>query len=395
VGHLFVIRVEGGRGSYAYHPTLEPGDRLSGVIPGTSGARPLPAFSEALGDDLRRRLEESGLFAKEARAMVNTWRASYFESEGVRVLFVLPQAWTDGFIPLKVSPNPKQTVRVMVGRIELLTAARERLAEDAIRRLEAPDAATREEAFAFLRNQGRYVEPIIRRVLRTTQDERLRALCRRLLAADFVTELRAAIHDATDGRRVLEDPIHVRAQLAGLLREVGQDDEARAEGRAVLDALKGRPAPSCDQHEARHYFRAGARAAEAVGDDREAARWLGQFIRFGSQVASRQDCRSCHGNVGPTEMAWFKDWWVGPKYASHVSRLGEAERAIAAQQAALAKAPGDVAARMMLAYLYAARGERSKAQALWAELERPATPDARAKAPLAADRTRPVASASR
>jgi hypothetical protein len=401
VGHLFVIRVEGGRGNYAYYPTLAPGGRLSGVIPGPSEARPLPAFSEALGDDLCRRLEESGLFAKEARAMVNTWRASYFESEGVRVLFVLPQAWTDGFIPLKVAPSPKQTVRVMVGRIELLTAARERLAEEAIRRLDAPDAATREQAFAFLREQGRYVEPIIRRVLRTTRDERLRTLCRRLLSADFVTELRAAIHDATDGRRLQEDPVHVRAQLAGLLREIGQDEEARAEGRAVLDALRGRPAPPPDQHEARHYFRAGARAAEAVGDDREAARWLGQFIRFGSQVAARQECRSCHqvagDNVSPTGMAWFKDWWAGTRYASHVSRLGpgEAERTIAAQQAALAKAPGDVAARMMLAYLYAARGERSKAQALWAGLERPATPDGRAKPTLAADRTRPAASASR
>ena len=44
-------------------------------------------------------------------------------------------------------------------------------------------------AFAFLREQGRYVEPIIRRVQKTTTDENVRILCRRLLLTDFVTDL--------------------------------------------------------------------------------------------------------------------------------------------------------------------------------------------------------------
>ena len=36
--------------------------------------------------------------------MVNTWRSSYFPTDGVRVLFVLPQSWTDRFIPLHDHP---------------------------------------------------------------------------------------------------------------------------------------------------------------------------------------------------------------------------------------------------------------------------------------------------
>src|SRR6185436_15485600 len=117
-----------------------------------------------------RRLVESGLYEKEARAMVNTWASSYFKTDGVRMLFVLPQSWTDRFIPMRINPAPQQLVRVMVGRMELLDAAREQRAEDAIRQLSSTDPARRERAFEALRAEGRYVEPIIRRTLRTTAD---------------------------------------------------------------------------------------------------------------------------------------------------------------------------------------------------------------------------------
>ncbi len=82
-----------------------------------------------------------------------TWTASYFQTDGVRVLFVLPQSWTDTFIPMPVLPAPQQIVRVMVGRLELLTADRERLAEDAVRNLGGNDASKRQDAFRFLSDQ--------------------------------------------------------------------------------------------------------------------------------------------------------------------------------------------------------------------------------------------------
>jgi hypothetical protein len=43
---------------------------------------------------------------------------------------------------------------------------------------------------------------MIRRTLRTTTDERVRALCRQLLLTDFVTELRTALTDADTGAKV-------------------------------------------------------------------------------------------------------------------------------------------------------------------------------------------------
>ena len=54
--------------------------------------------------------------------MVNTWKNSYFQTDGIRVLFVLPQSWTDAFIPMDIQPQPRKVVRVMVGRLEMLSA---------------------------------------------------------------------------------------------------------------------------------------------------------------------------------------------------------------------------------------------------------------------------------
>ena len=87
------------------------------------------SFSRKAGDAISRELVESGLFEKEARAMVNTWRTSYLETDGIRVLYVLPRIWTDRFIPMKIEPRPTSLVRVMVGRTELLTPERERAAD--------------------------------------------------------------------------------------------------------------------------------------------------------------------------------------------------------------------------------------------------------------------------
>jgi hypothetical protein len=238
IRHVYVIRIENGRGVYRYRPGLRPGWTVSGVIPGMEQAQPLGEFTKSIADDLADRLTASGLFAKEARAMVNTWTSSYFQTDGIRVLFVLPQSWTDAFIPMTVIPKPEKVVRVMVGRIEMLTPEREQLAEAAVRSLADPDAGKRELAFAFLREQGRYVEPIIRRVQKTTTDENVRILCRRLLLTDFVTDLRAAVHNAADGKRLNVDPALLRGHLARLLHELRLDDEASTAAKAAMSRQK-------------------------------------------------------------------------------------------------------------------------------------------------------------
>ena len=76
--HLFVMRVEGGKGVFRYIPDLQPGQSLDHVIPDMQSAEPLADFTSHVSDALAIRLEESGLYAKEARAMVHTWRSRLF-----------------------------------------------------------------------------------------------------------------------------------------------------------------------------------------------------------------------------------------------------------------------------------------------------------------------------
>jgi tetratricopeptide (TPR) repeat protein len=190
-----------------------------------------------------------------------------------------------------------------------------------------------------------------------------------LLLTDFVTELRAAIHNAADGRRLADDPVYMRAQLALLLREVGLTQEAKAEGESVITALRGRPMPTMDKHDARFHLRAYARASEAIGDDRGATQWYDHFINFGSQVANNKDCRGCHRDAGPTDLAWFRDWWAGERYADLRSRLGEMKQALSEQETALREDPSNVATRLKLAYLLEKSGNRTRAAALWSDMK--------------------------
>ena len=71
-----------------------------------------------LRGELKRALIGQGLYADEAEAMLNTWKASYFQKPGLRVFYIVPRQWTDYFLPLEFSV-PARVTRVIVGRIDL------------------------------------------------------------------------------------------------------------------------------------------------------------------------------------------------------------------------------------------------------------------------------------
>lgn len=71
-------------------------------------------------------LERQGLTKAEARSMVETWWTSYFQAPGLRVFWVVPRAATDRILPLEASPAPASTVRVLVGRSEVLRPRQEK-----------------------------------------------------------------------------------------------------------------------------------------------------------------------------------------------------------------------------------------------------------------------------
>lgn len=131
-----------------------------------------PIDVEGLMGLTARMLEEQGLYPKEARAMVATWRESYFESEGLRVLYPLSRAEVDWILPLAVSPAPRESVRVLVGRVDVLTPQAEQAALAALPRLRTADQARE--------HLGRFALPLLRRLGSLAQDEREREHVREL-----------------------------------------------------------------------------------------------------------------------------------------------------------------------------------------------------------------------
>jgi len=103
--------------------------------------------------DLEHVLVEQGLYQEEARAMIETWRDSWFE-DGTRVFYIVPRPAIDAVVPLDIQPEPARIERVFVGRMEVLTAATLGEARQAIRN---NDRAT-------LEKYGRFLEPIAQRI---------------------------------------------------------------------------------------------------------------------------------------------------------------------------------------------------------------------------------------
>lgn len=137
---------------------------------------------DAVLQDLQKILVASGLYEKEAAAMIKTWRDSWFE-EGLRVFYILPRKTTDTILPVKIDPQPPELVRVLVGRAEVITPEMERSVRQQVSLLKDASPTVREEAAQTIRKYGRFSEPILKRLLATESDSKLRASIKKLLAS--------------------------------------------------------------------------------------------------------------------------------------------------------------------------------------------------------------------
>jgi hypothetical protein len=133
-----------------------------------------------LEEELEKALTAEGLYGKEARAMVRTWRDSWFE-DGVRVFYAVPRKITDAVLPIEIDPKPAELVRVLVGRLEILTPGMEAEIRRLVERLGEKSIDARDEATAALRKYGRFAEPLLKRVLAQTSDPEIQARVRSLL----------------------------------------------------------------------------------------------------------------------------------------------------------------------------------------------------------------------
>jgi hypothetical protein len=174
---LFAIWVQGGQMRFAALGDL-PGGEVREVDTATTFTAGVPLedgvsyVKQAVAEALTR----SGLYPKEAQAMVDTWEKSYFRNEGLRILSILPRPVVDMAIPIRIKPEPQQLVRVMVGRVEVLTPESEQLLEKTVAALGSKDSDARKNAEIYLARYGRLREPVLRRVMSVTHQAEVRAL---------------------------------------------------------------------------------------------------------------------------------------------------------------------------------------------------------------------------
>jgi hypothetical protein len=161
------------------------GTRMGFRVTGPLGAQQTlarPALSTgADAAELRKALETmlvgQGLYPREAKAMVETWRDSWFEP-GVRLFYLAPRDTVDAVLPLSINPAPASIARVFVGRVELITPEMEAEVSRAIRANDVP----------VLMRYGRFLEPIANRVLpgMTLRDQHEAMTTLRGVAARFI-----------------------------------------------------------------------------------------------------------------------------------------------------------------------------------------------------------------
>jgi hypothetical protein len=170
--HVVLFENRGGHIGYRVHDNVMNRVALD---------RPRPTANVAsLGRLLERMLVSAGLYEREAHAMVETWRDSWFE-EGTRLFYLVPGATIDAVLPLAITPPPARVARAFVGRMEIITPTTIRAVRDAI--AEADDGT--------LIQYGRFLGPIADRIV-AAGTEAERAQTQAVIGAKYQSYLAGA-----------------------------------------------------------------------------------------------------------------------------------------------------------------------------------------------------------
>jgi hypothetical protein len=165
LNHLFVLGLQNGAGKFSQIERLAPSEKRTIQVNLTDHISPTKQLSGQLCRTIAAALVNEGLYQREADAMVNTWRDSWFEEDGLRVLYTLPREWADRTLSLTLNPKPRELVRVMVGRAEVFTPATEKKLSDALAMAQKGDTEARAIVMSECKKLGRFAEPALRKLM--------------------------------------------------------------------------------------------------------------------------------------------------------------------------------------------------------------------------------------
>jgi hypothetical protein len=159
---LFLLHVKNGKAEWSSldkidAKALQPWQRFNSG----NSSKPVATVQKEIGTAMAKALVAAGLYPAEAEAMVATWNDAWFGEEGVRVLYLLPRAWTDEILPLKLNPKPRQLVRVMVGRAEIIPPQLTREMAVQLKLANDGNAKAKETLQVYYQKMGRFYGPAL------------------------------------------------------------------------------------------------------------------------------------------------------------------------------------------------------------------------------------------
>ncbi len=157
-------------GRFVRGPALEPGATHDFDLADAAFEPDRERFARQVGAAVLAGLTAAGLYPDEARAMVATWSRSWFQTDGARLIYLLPREQVDQVLPLSIRPVPKELLRVLVGRHEFITPEAQTRVEGALRDGDSGDPLVRDRAAAVLSGLDRFLEPHLRNVVAHGQD---------------------------------------------------------------------------------------------------------------------------------------------------------------------------------------------------------------------------------
>ncbi|HUG18794.1 MAG TPA: hypothetical protein VMM56_07430, partial [Planctomycetaceae bacterium] len=175
---ILLERTNEGKMRFAVHELLDGKQQQELQLPETDMSQ----------NDLEKEIEvalvSAGLFRKEALAMIATWRSSWFGETGTRMFYLLPEMQTERLLPLSIQPVPEESVRVMVGRLEIMTPDREQKLEGLLKaqaNLQPEQIDPKSELGVELAALGRFAEPALSRIVSSSKEPEVKRVAEKLI----------------------------------------------------------------------------------------------------------------------------------------------------------------------------------------------------------------------
>jgi len=168
------IHVHSGGGMFTHMFEIPNGvTKVGGITPKENNAI---LFSQGGAKVMQTAMVAHGLTEAEAKAVVASWAHNYFKTPGRRLLYIAPPSWVATHLPTAITPKPAKHVRLMIGRIEVISAVEEAAIITDVK------ASAQTGSLQLVADLGIFAEPKLRRAAQLLPAGAAKTHCQKLIA---------------------------------------------------------------------------------------------------------------------------------------------------------------------------------------------------------------------